>query len=182
MPTSGPDRRRRHEEGVGTMRNVVVGGLMLGCVLIACVMTAGAAQVDDAARFEQGEQLYEARCARCHGATGEGSPPTFPALSGNGPARGRGPDRRRPARRLGEHAAVPHSDRGRDLLAGQLRPQRVDERLRRVTTDEVAALADPSADAGPMASVWGRRLHHGPGRRAAGWPTPAGAASATAAA
>ena len=62
------------------MRKILVAGLSLGCVLAPC---AAAAQVDDAARFEQGQQLYEARCARCHGAAGDGNPPTFPALSGN---------------------------------------------------------------------------------------------------
>lgn len=72
------------------MRRIPVTGMNLRCVLAVgailwCVLVSGAAaaQVDEAA-FEQGRQLYETRCARCHGVGGEGAPPTFPALSGNG--------------------------------------------------------------------------------------------------
>ena len=62
------------------MRKILVTGLILACGGVPC---AAAAQPDDAARFEQGQQLYEAHCARCHGPSGAGRPPTFPALSGN---------------------------------------------------------------------------------------------------
>ncbi len=62
------------------MGKILVAGLSLGCVLAPCAVLA---QVDDAALFERGRQIYEARCARCHGASGDGSPPTFPALRGN---------------------------------------------------------------------------------------------------
>ena len=61
------------------MRKIVVAGLSLGYLIVPCAV---AAQVDDTARFEQGQQLYEARCARCHGTSGDGNPPTFPALAG----------------------------------------------------------------------------------------------------
>jgi len=33
--------------------------------------------------FEQGGEIYENNCAMCHQSSGEGSPPTFPALDGN---------------------------------------------------------------------------------------------------
>ena len=136
------------------MRNFVVGGLILGCVLLACAMNAGAAQVDDAARFEQGEQLYEARCARCHGATGEGSLPTFPALSGN--------DRLADAARIvgilrdgsGNMPPFPTLTAAEtSSLASYVRNAWTND-FGGVTTGEVAALADASADAVSTASVW----------------------------
>ena len=135
------------------MRKMVAGALNLAFILAACVMTA-AAQVDDAARFEQGEQLYEARCARCHGATGEGSPPTFPALSGN--------DRLADAARIvgvlrdgsGNMPPFPTLTAAEtSALASYVRSAWTND-FGGVTTNEVAALADTSADAGPMASVW----------------------------
>ena len=136
------------------MRNFVVGGLIPGCILIACVMTAGAAQVDDAARFEQGEQLYEARCARCHGAAGEGSPPTFPALSGN--------DRLADAARIvevlrdgsGNMPPFPTLTAAEtSSLASYVRNAWTND-FGGVTADDVAGLTDPSGEAGPPASVW----------------------------
>lgn len=33
--------------------------------------------------FEQGEELFGANCTQCHGESGKGSPPTFPAFVGN---------------------------------------------------------------------------------------------------
>ena len=136
------------------MRNLVVGGPVLGCVLIACVATAAAAQVDDAARFEQGEQLYEARCARCHGPAGDGNPPTFPALSGN--------DRLADAARIvgvlregsGNMPPFPTlTATETSAVATYVRNAWTND-FGGVTTGGVAALADPPGDAVPMASVW----------------------------
>ena len=59
---------------------VVVGVLSLGCLVVPCAV---AAQDDDTVRFEQGAQLYAEHCARCHGPSGAGNPPAFPALNGN---------------------------------------------------------------------------------------------------
>ena len=87
------------------MRKILVAGLSLGCVLAPC---AAAAQVDDAARFEQGQQLYEAHCARCHGASGDGQPADLSRAERQRTAR---EDAARIVgvhpRGLGEHAAVP---------------------------------------------------------------------------
>lgn len=45
--------------------------------------TAGGALAVDASLLEVGEAQYIERCAQCHGADGQGQPPTFPALAGN---------------------------------------------------------------------------------------------------
>ena len=136
------------------MRKIVVGALSLVCVLVPCALTASAAQIDDAALFEQGQQLYEARCARCHGPAGEGSPPTFPALSGN--------DRLADAARIvgvlregsGNMPPFPTLTAAEtSSLASYVRSAWTND-FGSVTTDEVAALADASADSGPLASVW----------------------------
>ncbi|AFV75189.1 cytochrome c, mono- and diheme variants family [Thermus oshimai JL-2] len=37
----------------------------------------------DPALMEKGKAIYEAHCAACHQATGQGMPPAFPALAGN---------------------------------------------------------------------------------------------------
>ena len=135
------------------MRKTVVGALGLGWVLVACA-TSAAAQVDDAARFEQGQQLYETRCARCHGATGDGSPPTFPALSGN--------DRLADAARIvtvlreGSGSMPPFpalTAAETSSVATYVRNAWTND-FGGITTDEVAALAGASADAEPVASVW----------------------------
>lgn len=124
-------------------------GASLSFVLVS---GAAAAQVDEAA-FEQGRRLYEARCARCHGAGGEGAPPTFPALSGNG--------------RLADAAAIvgvlragsgnmpPFPTLTADdvsALAGFVRNAWGNE-FGGVAAADVAAVAVTAADAGPAASV-----------------------------
>jgi Cytochrome c, mono- and diheme variants len=37
----------------------------------------------DPALMEKGKAIYEANCAACHGANGQGMPPVMPALAGN---------------------------------------------------------------------------------------------------
>ena len=133
------------------MRKILVAGLSLGCLIVPC---AAAAQADDAARFEQGRQLYEAHCARCHGASGEGRPPTFPALSGNdrladaalivGTIRqGAGNMPPFPALTAEETAAAANYVRNAwtNAFGG-------------VTADETAPVLEGVADAGPALSVW----------------------------
>ncbi len=134
------------------MRKIVAGGLILGWVLVACA--AAAAQIDDAAGFEQGERLYEARCARCHGATGEGNPPAFPALSGN--------DRLADTARI---VGVLREGSGNmppfptltavetSALASYVRNAWTND-FGGVTANDVAGLAAGSGDAGPVTSVW----------------------------
>ena len=58
----------------------VCGAVALGLV---GAPTAIAQQAEDAGPRVRGEQLYRSDCALCHGESGEGRPPTFPALSGN---------------------------------------------------------------------------------------------------
>jgi len=57
------------------------------CTAVALVLLvapiAVAQQAEDADPRVRGEQLYRSDCALCHGESGEGHPPTFPALSGN---------------------------------------------------------------------------------------------------
>ncbi|WP_105316827.1 c-type cytochrome [Thermus tenuipuniceus] len=43
----------------------------------------GAAAGVDPALMEKGKSLFEANCAACHGANGQGMPPVMPALAGN---------------------------------------------------------------------------------------------------
>lgn len=124
-------------------------GASLSFVLVS---GAAAAQVD-AAAFEQGRRLYEARCARCHGVGGEGAPPTFPALSGNG--------------RLADVAAIVGVVRAGSgnmppfpiLTADEISALAAFVRnawgndFGGVTAAEVAAADVTAADAGPAASV-----------------------------
>ena len=136
------------------MRKIVTGGLVLGCALVPGAVIARGAQADDAARLEQGRQLYEARCARCHGAGGEGSPPTFPALVGN--------DRLADAARIvgvlregsGNMPPFPTLTAAEtSSLASYVRNAWTND-FGGVTPDAVAALADPPAETGTAASVW----------------------------
>ena len=133
------------------MGKIPVAGLIIGCVVVPCT---AAAQADDAARFAQGQQLYEAHCARCHGVSGEGRPPTFPALSGNdrladaalivgtiGQGSGNMPPF--PALTPDETASLASYVRNAwtNAFGG-------------VTADEAAAAREGLADAGPAVSVW----------------------------
>ena len=52
-------------------------------VALAAAPVAVAQEVVDRDLFEQGQRLYSDHCAFCHGESGEGNAPTFPALSGN---------------------------------------------------------------------------------------------------
>ena len=60
--------------------------MKLVCLLGLAALTAPVAvaqQVGDTDLFGQVQRLYQNHCALCHGDSGEGAPPTFPALSGN---------------------------------------------------------------------------------------------------
>ena len=155
MPISGPDPRRRRwcrrAPGTPPLKLIVAGALSLGCLVAP---SAAAAQDDDAARFEQGEQLYAEHCARCHGASGAGSPPAFPALSGNDQLadaarivrilnQGNGNMPPFPALAAAETAA----------LASYVRNAWTNA-FGSVTAGEAAAALAEVADAGPAASVW----------------------------
>ena len=133
------------------MGRVLVGGLSLWSVLVPCAV---AAQADDAALAEQGQQLYAEHCALCHGASGEGGPPAFPALRDND--------------RLGSGARIVRFIRQGAgnmppfpaltvaetyALASYVRTAWTND-FGSVTAEEVAAVPDRFADVAKMASVW----------------------------
>lgn len=65
------------------MREVAMLKGVVVCLLVIIALITRAQPVDDTSLFEQGQSLYAERCALCHGHTGAGDPPTFPALGGN---------------------------------------------------------------------------------------------------
>ena len=116
------------------MRRLLGGLLIPGRVVVPC---AAAAQVDDAARVSGSERQRPTR--RC------------------------GPDRRDHPPGCRKHAAVPCPRRGRDSLAGELRPQRLDERLRKRDGRRDRLGAGRVRGRGTGDVDLGRRLHRGPG-------------------
>lgn len=125
--------------------------LAVGCLVFPA---AALAQPDDAAISERGQQLYAEHCTRCHGDTGEGNPPTFPALNGN--------DRLEDAARIvqvigqGSGNMPPFPSLTTEdvaALASYVRNAWTN-RFGDVTADAVAAEANASADAGRTTSVW----------------------------
>ncbi len=155
MPISGPDlrQRRRCRRALGTppLKPIAAAVLALGCLVVP---RAAAAQVDDAARFEQGGQLYAEHCARCHGAEGAGSPPAFPALSGN--------DRLADAARIvrilnqgnGNMPPFPALTAEETAALASYVRNAWTNAFGSVTTGEAAAALEAVADAGQAASVW----------------------------
>ena len=63
-------------------RGAMLKGVVV-CLVVVIAPTARAQPNDDTSLFEQGQPLYAEHCALCHGHTGAGDPPTFPALGGN---------------------------------------------------------------------------------------------------
>ena len=124
---------------------------LLACLLVPC---AAAAQVDDAALVEQGGQLYEAHCARCHGESGEGSSAAFPALNGNDTLGNAARIVRAIHEGTGNMPPFPALTAVETAsLASYVRNAWTND-FGVVTTDAVAAVMDRFADAGPVASVW----------------------------
>ena len=70
-----------HRIGFGSF-GIVATTLALVTLLAVAQDGGGGAEVD-AALLAQGEEIFAARCAICHGATGQGDPTRFPALAGN---------------------------------------------------------------------------------------------------
>ena len=133
------------------MKKLVVAGLCLGWAIVPCAV---AAQVDDAALFEQGEQFYEAQCARCHGASGAGSAPGVPALSGNDVLANAARIVRAVHQGTANMPPFPALTAAETAsLASYVRNAWAND-LGSVATDEVAALLDRFPEAEPMASVW----------------------------
>lgn len=150
MPISGPDRRRGRGAPASPLKPIAVAALALGSL----VVPSAAAQVDDAARFEQGEQLYAEHCARCHGASGAGNPPAFPALSGN--------DRLADAARIvrilnqgnGNMPPFPALTAEQTAALASYVRNAWTNAFGSVTAGEAAAALEEVADAGQAASVW----------------------------
>ena len=59
----------------------IAAGVLGPWLVIAPIAVAG--QAGDTAGLERGFELYQDNCALCHQESGQGNPPTFPALSGN---------------------------------------------------------------------------------------------------
>ena len=130
------------------MRIILVAVLVFGCV-----PGAAAAQADETV-LAQGRQLYEEHCALCHGDSGAGRTPAFPALIGN--------------ERLGNAARIVRAIRegignmppfpalnavDTAALASYVRNAWTND-LGALTAGEAAAVLDRLAEAEPAASVW----------------------------
>jgi mono/diheme cytochrome c family protein len=128
------------------MFKVLVGFLAL------CCSPAPAASAQQGS--EQGQQLYQQNCALCHRDSGVGSPPAFPALSGND--------------RLGDPGRIARSihEGGRRMppfpalttddissVASYIRTAWTND-YGSVTSEEVATMLEPPAEIGSMSSVW----------------------------
>jgi mono/diheme cytochrome c family protein len=133
------------------MVKLVVGVLGMAFVIAPAAV---AQQGIDPVLFEQGQQLYQEKCALCHQDSGVGDPPTFPALSGN--------DRLVDAVRivrsihLGARRMPPFPDLTAEeisSLANYIRNVWAND-FRSVTTKEVAAVLDGLEETGQMVSVW----------------------------
>jgi len=129
----------------------VVGVLALALVIAP---VAAAQQRIDAVLFEQGQQLYQEKCALCHQDSGAGDPPTFPALSGN--------DRLGDAARIvrsihhGTSRMPPFPDLTAEeisALANYVR-NAWSNAFSIVSTEEVVAVLEGLEESGRTASVW----------------------------
>ena len=125
----------------------------LGLALVIAPVSA-AQPADDTVSFEQGLQLYQEHCALCHGESGAGDRPTFPALSGNDQLRDavlivgnihQGTDTMPPfpdlaAAEIGSVTTYVRNAWGNDFGT--------------VTTEEVAVMLEGLEDTGQTVSVW----------------------------
>ncbi|MEN8375351.1 MAG: c-type cytochrome [Gemmatimonadota bacterium] len=130
----------------------IVPGVLGVAFLLAQVSVAQ--QGDQGSAFERGQRLFQNSCALCHGDSGTGTPPSFPALSGN--------------ERLGDfELIVTNIARGRgamppfpDLSAEEIASLTNYVRnawandFGKVSTEEAAAVLEGLEETGPMASVW----------------------------
>lgn len=133
------------------MLKIVISALSLAFVVAS---VAVAQPATNTALSEQGQQLYRDNCTVCHLDSGEGSPPTFPALTGND--RLRDPIRIVKLIRLGQGRMPPFPG----LTAGEIASLASYVRsawandFPGVTAEEAAAVLEGLQDMGQTASVW----------------------------
>ena len=133
------------------MLKLVIG--VLGLTLVNAPVAVAQQRIDPVL-FEQGQQLYQQKCAFCHQDSGVGDPSTFPALSDND--------------RLGEAVRIVRSihQGGRRMppfpdltaeeissLANYIRNAWAND-FGTVTTEEVVTVLEGFEETGPMTSVW----------------------------
>ena len=130
------------------MRIVLVAALVFGCV-----PGAAAAQADERV-LAQGGQLYEEHCALCHGDSGAGRSPAFPALSGNERLGNAARIVRAIREGIGNMPPFPALNAGETAaLASYVRNAWTND-LGALTAGDAASVLDRLAEAGPAASVW----------------------------
>jgi len=134
---------------VKEIKNVLT---VLALAVVAPV--AVAQQVNEAASFEQGQQLYQANCAFCHQDSGAGNPPTFPALSGNDQLAD--PVLIVSNIRQGTGMMPPYPDLTTEEIASLANyvSSAWTNDFDSITTEAVAAVLDGLEESGQMASIW----------------------------
>ncbi len=140
------------KSGRKTRRPTPAAGVLGAWLLIAPAAAAG--QADTTAGFERGQELYEAHCALCHQESGQGDPPTFPALNGND----RLEDSARIVRNIyrGAGTMPPFPDLEVEDIAALVQYVRGawENDFPEVAAEEVAAALDGLDETGGRVSVW----------------------------
>ena len=134
-----------------------------------------AGQAVDPALFEQGQRLYQERCALCHKDSGEGDPPTFPGLNDNDQLGD--PTRIVATIRRGTAKMPPFSDLTVEEISSVASYVRNawTNNLGAVSTEEVAAVLGGLEGTDPLVSVWdGVSTEEQASRGQAVYPGPCG--------
>lgn len=122
--------------------------------IFCATLAAGAAQAQDGALFEEGQSLYEQNCVLCHQPSGEGNPPTFPALSGNDNLSDRGLIVTNVHEGQGNMPAFPTLDAGDIAALATYIRNAWDNDHGAVTEEEVAALIGDTSASMDLTSIW----------------------------
>ncbi len=150
MLVDGPSSGAHDNTAQGARR--ILRGLMPGLLAALLVPGAAAAQGDETGL--DGRQLYAEHCALCHGDSGTGRPPAFPALAGNERLGNAARIVRAVREGIGNMPAFPALDAvATAAVASYVRGAWAND-LGAVTADAAAAVLDRLGDAGPAASVW----------------------------
>lgn len=115
---------------------------------------AGAQEATGTASIDEGQQLYQEKCALCHGESGAGEPSAFPALIGS--ERVGDPLRVVRTIRLGMDRMPSFPDLTADEIAGLANyvGREWANGSRPVTAEEAAVVLDEVEETAPMVSVW----------------------------